>query len=231
MALRANQDWVARAAHCLPSRPRRRRGRIRWHLPSCLTCQRPQPQAAHGGPRGLICPLLILTRSDGTLWVDWNHCHYWMAGLPTTTAGFDMTQTCCRVRCQRGRRPMLRTHKRTSAKCLRSGARFPDVLMVDHDAKFTREVFRAFVEGMGSRLICVSPVYPTPRWSGLTESSAYYGTMPNTARMTGQAVAVRRVRDQQHSIDVRRGGGYDAILPSHRSWRASPPAPVVAARR
>jgi hypothetical protein len=37
--------------------------------------------------------------------------------------------------------------------CLRSGAGFPDVLVVDHDPKFTSEVFRAFVKSMGSCLI------------------------------------------------------------------------------
>jgi hypothetical protein len=31
--------------------------------------------------------------------------------------------------------------------CLRSGDGFPDVLVVDHDPKFTSEVFRAFVKG------------------------------------------------------------------------------------
>ena len=30
--------------------------------------------------------------------------------------------------------------------CLRSGDGFPDVLVVDHDSKFTSEVFRAFVK-------------------------------------------------------------------------------------
>ena len=37
--------------------------------------------------------------------------------------------------------------------CLRSGDGFPDVLVVDHDAQLTSEVFRAFVKGMGSSLI------------------------------------------------------------------------------
>jgi hypothetical protein len=37
--------------------------------------------------------------------------------------------------------------------CLRSGDGFPDVLVVDHDPKFTSDVFRAFVRGMGSCLI------------------------------------------------------------------------------
>ena len=37
--------------------------------------------------------------------------------------------------------------------CLRSGDGFPDVLVVDHDSKFTSEVFRAFAKGWGSCLI------------------------------------------------------------------------------
>jgi hypothetical protein len=37
--------------------------------------------------------------------------------------------------------------------CLRAGTGFPDVLVVDHDPKFTSEVFCAFVKGMGSCLI------------------------------------------------------------------------------
>ena len=30
--------------------------------------------------------------------------------------------------------------------CLRYGAGFPDALVVDHDAKFTSDVFRAFLK-------------------------------------------------------------------------------------
>ena len=37
--------------------------------------------------------------------------------------------------------------------CFRSGAGFPDVLVVDHEAKFTSEVFRAFVKSMSLSLI------------------------------------------------------------------------------
>ena len=37
--------------------------------------------------------------------------------------------------------------------CLRSGDGFPDVLVVDHDSKFTSAVFLAFAKGMGSCLI------------------------------------------------------------------------------
>ena len=45
--------------------------------------------------------------------------------------------------------------------CLRSGAGFPDVLVVDHDAKFTSAVFRAFVKSMGSSLIVGSAYHKT----------------------------------------------------------------------
>ncbi len=37
--------------------------------------------------------------------------------------------------------------------CLRSGDGFQDVLVVDHNPKFTSDVFRAFAKGMGSCLI------------------------------------------------------------------------------
>ena len=37
--------------------------------------------------------------------------------------------------------------------CLLSGDGFPDVLVVDHDPKFTSDIFRAFVKGMGSCII------------------------------------------------------------------------------
>ncbi len=37
--------------------------------------------------------------------------------------------------------------------CLRSGDGFPDVLVVDHNPKFTSQVFQAFIKSMGSCLI------------------------------------------------------------------------------
>ena len=48
------------------------------------TCRR--TKAAHGGPLGLIHPLPLPTRCGGMIGVDW------IAGLPTTAAGFDMIQ-------------------------------------------------------------------------------------------------------------------------------------------
>ena len=51
---------------------------------SCQTCQ--HTKAEHCCPRGLLHPLLLQSRSGGVIGVDW------IAGLPTTPAGFDMIQ-------------------------------------------------------------------------------------------------------------------------------------------
>jgi hypothetical protein len=84
----------------------------------------------------------------------------WIAGLPTTAAGFDMIQN--HVDLLSGKVHAVATRSTATAAdaaeiirdmCLRSGAGFPDVLIVDHDSKFTSEVFRAFVKSMGTCLI------------------------------------------------------------------------------
>jgi len=54
------------------------------YVRSCQTCQR--TKAEHCGPRGLIHPLPLPSRRGGMIGVDW------IAGLPTTAAGFDMIQ-------------------------------------------------------------------------------------------------------------------------------------------
>ena len=87
----------------------------------------------------------------------------WIAGLPTTAAGFDMIQN--HVDLLSGKVHAVPTRSTPSTAtaadaaalirdmCLRSGDGFPDVLVVDHDSKFTSEVFRAFVKGWDSCLI------------------------------------------------------------------------------
>jgi hypothetical protein len=84
----------------------------------------------------------------------------WIAGLPTTEGGFDMIQN--HVDLLSGKVHAVPTRATATAAdaaeiirdmCLRSGDGFPDVLVVDHDPKFTSEVFRAFVKSMGSCLI------------------------------------------------------------------------------
>ena len=122
------------------------------YVRSCQTCQR--TKAEHGGPRGLIHPLPLPTRRGGMLGVDW------IAGLPMTVAGFDMIQN--HVDLLSGKVQAVPTRATATAAeaaeilrnlCLRSGTGFPDVLVVDHDAKFTSAVFHAFVKSMGSCLI------------------------------------------------------------------------------
>jgi hypothetical protein len=99
----------------------------------------------------------------------------WIAGLPTTGCGFDMIKN--HVDLLSGKVNAVPTRASATAAdagaiirdmCLRSGDGFPDVprsgdgfpdvLLVDHDSKFTSEVFRAFVKGWGSCLI-VGSVY------------------------------------------------------------------------
>ena len=54
------------------------------YVRTCQTCQR--TKADHSGPRGLLHPLPLPSRRGGMLGVEW------IAGLPTTAAGFDMIQ-------------------------------------------------------------------------------------------------------------------------------------------
>ena len=122
------------------------------YVRSCETCQR--TKADHGGPRGLLHPLPLPTRRGGMLGIDW------IAGLPTTAAGFDMIQN--HVYLLSGKVHAVPTRATATAKdaadilvemCMRSGDGLPDVIVVDHDAKFTSALFRAFVKSMGSCLI------------------------------------------------------------------------------
>jgi hypothetical protein len=84
----------------------------------------------------------------------------WIAGLSTTAAGFDMIRN--HVDLLSGKVHAVPTRATATAAdataiirdmCFWSGAGFPDVLVVDHDPKFTSEVFRPFVKSMGSCLI------------------------------------------------------------------------------
>ncbi len=80
----------------------------------------------------------------------------WIAGLPTTEAKSDMIQNQVDLLSSKVHAiPSLVTAMAAeSAKiifnmCLRSGNGFPDVLVVDHDPKFTSTVLLAFVKSMG----------------------------------------------------------------------------------
>ena len=102
---------------------------------------------SRGGPRGLLHPLPLQSRSGGMIGVDW------IAGLPTRAAGFDMIQNRVdllsdRVHAVPARATATAADAATISRdmCLRSGAGFPDVPVVDHDARSTSagDVFRAF---------------------------------------------------------------------------------------
>ena len=128
-------------------------GDVAEYVRSCQTCQR--TKAEHGGPRGLLHPLPPPSRCGrGMIGVDG------IVGLPTTAAGFDMIQN--HVDLLSGKVHGVPTRSTATADdaaaiirhmCRRSGAGFPDVLVVDHDPKFMSAVFQAFVKSMGSCLL------------------------------------------------------------------------------
>ena len=123
------------------------------YVRSCQVCQR--VKAEHIGPRGLVHPLPLPTRRGGMIGpiigVDW------IAGLSKTAAGFDMIQN--HVDLLTGKVHAVPTRSTaTAAEAARiilemglsSGAGIPDVLVVDHDPKFTSDVFRALTrQGAG----------------------------------------------------------------------------------
>ena len=153
-------------------------------------------------PRGL---------KGGMIGVDW------IAGLPTTAAGFDMIQN--HVDLLSGRVHAVPTRATATAAdaatiirdmCLRSGAGFPDVLVVDHDAKFTSDVFRAFAKSMGSCLI-VGSVYHKNTTAKVERANcvisdtlcAYYRLRQWPQGRLGQPPHTRQVRHQQCCLGTR----------------------------
>jgi len=122
------------------------------YVRTCDTCQR--VKAEHVGPRGLLHPLPLPSRRGGVIGVDW------LMGLPPTATGFDQIQV--HVDYLSGKVHAVPTRSTaTSADAaqiilemaLRSGDGIPDVLVVDHDPKFTSSLFREFTRRIGSSLI------------------------------------------------------------------------------
>ena len=116
----------------------------------------------------------------------------WIAGLLTTAAGFDMIQN--NVYLLSGKVhavPMRSTATATDEaviirdRCLWSGAGFPDALVVDHDAKFTSEVFRTLVKSMGTCLI-VGSAYHKHTKARMERAN---GVISDTARTTGTVIS------------------------------------------
>ncbi len=91
--------------------------------------------------------------------------------VPTTEGGFDMIQNHRDIDLLSGKVHAVPSRATATAAdaaeiirnmCLRSGDGFPDVLVVDHDPKFTSAVFRAFVKSMGLCLIVGYAYHKTP---------------------------------------------------------------------
>ena len=119
---------------------------------SCDTCQR--TKAEHIGPRGVLHPLPLPTRRGGVIGVDW------LMGLPRTEAGYDQVQV--HVDYLSGKVHAVPTRSTDTAAdaakvilemALRSGDGVPDVLVVDHDPKFTSTLFTEFTRRLGSSLV------------------------------------------------------------------------------
>jgi len=122
------------------------------YVRSCEICQR--TKAEHVGPRGLLHPLPLPTRRGGVIGVDW------LLGLPMTASGFDQVQV--HVDHLSGKVHAVPTRATDTAAdaariilemALRSGDGVPDVLVVDHDPKFTSTLFKEFTRRIGSSLL------------------------------------------------------------------------------
>ena len=122
------------------------------YVRSCEVCQR--TKADHVGPRGLLHPLPLPSRRGGVIGVDW------IVGLPMTASGFDQVQV--HVDHLSGKVHAVPTRATDTAAdaaqiilemALRSGDGVPDVLVVDHDPKFTSKLFKEFTRRIGSSLL------------------------------------------------------------------------------
>ena len=123
------------------------------NLRSCHT--RHRTKAEHGGPRGLLHPLLLPSRRGCMIGVNWI-VRLADDGRSGRAAGFDIIQNHFNLLSVKGHAvPTRSTATATDAAMiirdmrLRSGAGFPDALVVDRAAKFTSDVFRAFVKSTG----------------------------------------------------------------------------------
>ena len=108
---------------------------------------------------GLLHPLPLPTRRGGVIGVDW------LLGLLMTASGFDQVQV--HVDHLLGKVHAVPTRSTDTAAdaaqiilkmALRSGDGLPDVLVVDHNPKFTSALFKEFTRHIGSSLL-IGSVY------------------------------------------------------------------------
>jgi hypothetical protein len=125
---------------------------VEAYVCTCEVCQ--HTKAEHVGPRGLLHPLPLPTRRGGVIGVDW------LVGLPMTASGFDQVQV--HVDYLSGKVHAVPTGSTDTAEdaaqiildmALRSGDGVPDILVVDHEPKFTSALFRGFTRRISSSLL------------------------------------------------------------------------------
>ena len=146
---------------------------VREYVRSCGICQK--VKADHGGPHGLLHPLPLPTRRGGTLGVDW------ICGLPVTAAGFDQLMVIVDLLSGKVHAtPSKSTDNAATAAqtlldhSLRSGDCVPDVLVVDHDPKFTSQLFREFTKAIGLALI-VGTAYHKNTGASVVQTNSVLG--------------------------------------------------------
>ena len=85
---------------------------------------------------------------------------------------------------------------------LRSGDGIPDVLVVDHDPKFTSALFKEFTRRIGSSLLIGSAYHKNTNAKAERVNLACWvtrcGPSPMAARMTGTCVCVAAIRSLRH---------------------------------
>jgi len=136
-------------------------------------------------------------------------------GLPTTATGFDQVQV--HVDFLSGKVHAVPTRSTDNAAdaariildmALRSGDGIPDVLVVDHDPKFTSSLFREFTRCIGSSLLVVSAYHKntnakTERVNGVLGDTLSAFANGRKDNWDVGVVALRRLRHQQRRIDAR----------------------------
>ena len=102
----------------------------------------------------MLHQLQLPMRRGRTLGVDW------ICGLPVTAAGFDQLMVIVNLLSGKVLATQSKSTDNAAAVAqtlldhsLRSGDGIPNVLVVDHDPKFTSAIFREFTKAIGSALI------------------------------------------------------------------------------
>jgi hypothetical protein len=134
---------------------------------------------------GLLYPLPLPARRGGVIRVDW------LVGLPMTASSFDQVQV--HVDHLSGKVHAVPTRATDTAAdaaqiilemALRSGDGVPDVLVVDHDPKFTSKLFQEFTRRIGSSLL-IGSAYHKNTNARAKRVNGVLGDTPTAGRTIG----------------------------------------------